>query len=376
VEDTSSDDDGGAEGTNEDPGDEVDESALPEIDDDDGSEGDDGGSLAETLLAETEATIPWASARWAVLDGAGAALPCRAVAAAAGRVAAAGEVLLLVEEGARAARRLSFGEGSIAVALGDDALLAATARGQLLSARDGGAEAAAIGSWRAGVEPSLGLRPIESGNAVELAATPGRFWIRAGAALLCSTSSTQPLAAVRERGVLAITSSAGVLVALTSGTSGTAIERFRGDDEGWAETPLAGEALHMAEHRGPLSLAAAAGGRAVALCDQQRVAVSRDGGATFTTLDLGAAPAIAFAGDGADTPLLVLVTSAGSAAAILVEIDAAGSALRIGELTAPEREPNAGSPWAEAALAWDAAREVVWVASGAGLIALGRPRRH
>jgi hypothetical protein len=389
LDDTGSEDDGGAEGTNEDPGDEVDESALPELDDDDGAEGDD--ALAETLLAETEATIPWASARWAVLEGAGAALPCRAVAAAAGRVAAAGEVLLAIEEGARAARRLSFGEGSIAVALGDDALLAATARGQLLYARDGGADATAIGSWRAGVEPSLGLRPIEGGSAVELAATPGRFWIRAGAALLCSTSPAQPLAAVRERGVLAITASAGVLVALTSGAAGTAIERFRGDDEGWAETPLAGEPLHIAGRdrsalarwsrdragaAGALCLAAAAGGRAVALGDQQRVAVSRDGGAAFTTLDLGAAPAIAFAGDDADAPLLVLTAPPGSATAILVEIDASGSALRIGEIAAPEREAGAGSPWATAALAWDAAREIVWIASGAGLVALGRPRRH
>jgi len=379
VDDMASEDDGGAEGTDEDPGDEVDESALPELDDDDG-DAEENDTLAEVLLAEADTTIPWAAARWAPLEGAGAELPCRAVAAAGGRVAAAGEVLLLIEEGARAARRAPFAEGSVAVALGDDALLAASARGQLLLARDGGADATAIGSWRAGVEPSLGLWPAEGGAPVELAATPGRFWIRAGAALLCSTSPEQPIAAVRDRGVLAITASAGVLVALTSGAAGVAIERFRGDDEGWAETPLAGDALQMAERdRGAVRLSAAAGGRAVALCDHRRVAVSRDGGATFAMLEPGAALAVAFAGEGAEAPLLVLLApTAAGGAAVVVEIDASGSAVRVGEIAAPEREITAaaGSPWATAALAWDTTRDVVWVASGAGLVALGRPRRH
>jgi hypothetical protein len=358
-------DDGGAEGTDEDPGDEVDEAALPEMDDDDGEAEDDG--LAAVLLAEGEAAIPWAAARWTPLEGAGAAVPCRAVAAAGGRVAVAGEVLLLIEEGALTPRPLPSGEGAVAVALGDDALLAATARGQLLVSRDGGAEAAALGSWRAGVEASLGLWPADAGSAVALAATPGRFWIRAGAALLCATAPARPLAAVRERGVLAITASAGVLVALTAGAEGPALERFRSDDEGWAETRLGADVRGLCERdRGALRLAAAAGGKAVALSDQQRLAVSRDGGATFRLLDVGATPAVAFAGDDLDAPLLALVAGKGGAA-FLLEIDAGGEAARIAEIA------GAAGP---AALAWDAAREVVWVASAAGLTALGRPRRH
>ncbi|MFT3764616.1 MAG: hypothetical protein QM820_03725 [Minicystis sp.] len=375
LDDTAGDDDGGAEGTSEDPGDGIDEGALPELDD--GEDDRDDGDLAETLLTEDSSMPPWAAARWAPLEGAGAALPCRAVAASGGRVAAAGEVLLLIEEGARTPQRPAFGEGSVAVAIGDDTVLAATAKGQLLVAR--GADAAALGSWRAGVEPSLGLWPADSARPVDLAATPGRFWIRAGAALLCSTSPVQPLAAVRDRGVLAITASAGVLVALTAGAGHPAIERFRGDDEGWAETPLSGDALRTTERdRGALRLAAAAGGRAVALCDQQRVAISRDGGATFTTIELGKVPAITFAGEGVDAPLLALLTPAQGPAAFVVEINVDGEASRVGELAAPEREGAVAttSPWSLSALAWDAAREVVWVASGAGLVALGRPRRH
>src|SRR5439155_24290796 len=65
-------DDGGAEGTSDDPEDEVDEAALPELDaDDEGDEGDD--ELAGILLADTEiAALPWDAARWTLVEGAGA----------------------------------------------------------------------------------------------------------------------------------------------------------------------------------------------------------------------------------------------------------------------------------------------------------------
>jgi hypothetical protein len=365
VDEHTSDDDGGAEGTSEDPGDGIDEAALPELDDDDGAAIDDG--LADALLAEGDATFT--AARWAPLDDTGARLPCRAVAASGGRVAAAGEVLLLIDEGARAARTSALGEGSVAVAVGDDALLAATARGQLLVMRHGSAEASSLGSWRAGLGSSLGLWPAESAaSAVELAATPGRFWIRAGAALLCSTSTDQPLAAVRDRGVLAVTASSGVLVALTAGATGPAIARFRNDDEGWAEAALTGEALRVAERdRGAVRIAAAAGGRAVAITDQQRVAVSRDGGVTFVVPALGPVAGIAFAGERPEAPLLVLAAAAKDAAASLMVVTADGAAAALCEL------PAIGGA---AAIAWDAAREVVWVASGAGLVAIGRPQQH
>jgi hypothetical protein len=364
-------DDGGAEGTSEAPEDEVDEDELPDIDD--GDDVDVDRDLAETLLAEADATLPpWAPARVALLEGAGAAVPCCKVAAVAGRVAAAGEVLLFVEEGARAARRLPFAEGVVAVALADDALLAATARGQLLVQRDSEAEAAALGSWRS-----------STGGAVDLAATPGRFWIRAGTTLSCAAlapplTTGAPLGELRERGVLAIAASGGALVAITMGPTGPAIERFRGDDEGGMEAPLGGPARGVVERgREALLLAVGAGGRCLAIGDGERVAVSRDGGATFTLFEPGPAVAITFAGDEPGAPLLALVIPVSTVSAVaatatvtpafLVQVSAAGEAVRIGELASVEPP---------AAIAWDTTREVIWVASGAGLVALGMPRRH
>lgn len=365
LDDTPGEDDGGAEGTSEDPGDGIDEGALPELDDDGGDGKDDG--LADELLAESDAGLPWADARWAPLEGAGADVPCRAVAADGGRVAAAGEVLLLIDEGSRAPRRLAFGEGSTAVALGEDALLVATLRGQLFMARSGGEEASALGSWRAGAPPSLGLRLSEP--TVEACATLGRFWIRAGGALLCCASPEQPPAAVRERGVLAVAAANGVLLALTLGAEGPVIERFRSDDEGWSGTPLLGAAREIAARdEGPRSLTAAAAGRNLALTDQQQIAVSRDGGATFAVVEAGAVHALAFAGDAPDAPLLALVAPT-TAATFLVEIDADAQPTRVAEL--PGMEPTA-----IAGMAWDATREVAWIASAAGLSALGRPQRH
>src|SRR5262249_43304761 len=160
--------------------------------------------------------------------------------------------LLLVEEGARAARRLPFGEGVVAVALAEDALLAATSRGQLLAGREDGAEATSLGTFR----PGPGAVPVQ------LAATPGRFWIRAGTSLSCVTLPAQSPSPVRERGVLAIAASGSALCAVTLGSAGPAIERLRGDDEGGMEAPLSGPAASLVERgRDALLLAVAAGGR-------------------------------------------------------------------------------------------------------------------
>ncbi len=361
-------DDGGIEGTSENPEDEVDEAALPEIDDDDDAGGEQ--ALADALLADGGGDLPpWAPARVALLDGAGAAVPCRSLSVAAGRVAAAGEVLLFVEEGARAARRLPFGEGIVAVVLADDSLLAATARGQLLAAGDGGTEASSLGAYRVGNgggHPQPGVSHLE----VQLAATPGRFWIRSGAELSCVMPPAPVPSSVRDRGVLAIAASGGTLVAITLGPAGPSIDRFRGDDEGSMEAPLQGPARALVERcRDALLLAVTAGGRCLALGDGLRIAVSRNGGATFTTLDLGPTVAIAFAGDDEGAPLLALVAPAGSALAYLVEVKPGGEAARIGEVSSAEGE-------LPAAIAWDASRDLIWIASGAGLTALGMPRRH
>jgi hypothetical protein len=366
-------DDGGAEGTSENPEDEIDEAALPDMDDGEDTSGDD--ALAEALLAESEGSLPpWASSRVILVEGAGAAVPCRSVVAAAGRVAAAGEVLLLVEEGARAARRLPFGEGALAVALGEEGLVAATARGQLLVSHDFGATASSLGACRTGAV-ALSL---------ELATTPGRFWVREGGALSCGTLPAQPPFPVRDRGVLAIAASGGMLLALTLAAGVPGIERFRGDDEDQRQAPLPEPARGLVERaKGGVLLAASAKGRCLAIGDGLRVALSRDGGVTFALSDPGRVIALAFGGEGADATLLGLLAPEGSASASLVAWGAAGDATRIGEVALVDRDTlgaarsaHADQVEAKATMAWDAARELVWVASAAGLVALGWPQRH
>lgn len=351
-------DDGGAEGTGDDPEDEVDEAALPELDaDDEGDEGDE--ELAGVLLADT-AALRWDAARWSVIAGAGAAVPVSALSIAGARVAAAGDVLLLVDEGAQAARRASFGEGATAVALTDGLLLTVGPRAQLLLSIDGGDAASQLPGWKALTAP------------IELAATPGRVWLRCDEALLCLSAPEQPPAIVRERNVLAMTASGPAIVVLRRTGGGPSLERLRSDDEGWHETLLRGAARRMIERprRALLRFAAAAAGRVIAIADGARVVISRDAGRSFEALELGGAAALCFAGDDEAAPLLLLSSSLGAARgeAALVQILPGGEATRIAAL------PGIGE--AKAAMSWDASRECLWVACEAGLLALGRPRKH
>ena len=112
-------DDGGAEGTDDPIEDAVDDADLPELDADDEGDYEPGGELEEAIEAADGTLPPWSDARWVVREGAGAAVPCSSVAVGAGRVAAAGDVVLLVGEGAHAENRASFGSGGVSVAIAD-----------------------------------------------------------------------------------------------------------------------------------------------------------------------------------------------------------------------------------------------------------------
>jgi len=355
-------DDGGAEGTNESPEGEVDEGALPALDDgeDERDRDEDDESLTEESLSVFEGALPaWDTTRWTAIEGTGAEVPCQALSVDSGRVIAAGEVLLIVDEGARAARRATFGAGSTAVAASEDLMLVAVPRGQLQLSRDGGQEVATLSGWRAAKGP------------VELAATPGRLWILADGALYSLSAASNPPLQVRERGVVRVVASRGALVALSQSPAGMTLERLRSDDEGWQATPLRGAARRLAQaaaSAGSALLSATGGGRAVALGDGSEVLLSRDGGATFSSFAFGPTRALAFAGDDADAALLVLVAPLPEAEATLVQVPARGEPTSVASLPAPFEGPMA--------MAWDASREVLWVASRAGLGALGRARRH
>jgi hypothetical protein len=359
LDESTSEDDGGAEGTSDapEPDDEVDEAALPDLDaDDEGDEGDE--DLAEALLAGLPAAnIPWDKAPWAPLEGAGAAVPCSAVSVWSGSVVAAGEVLLIVDEGARAARRAAPFAGAAAVALTEGILLAATARGQLLFSSDGGTETSTLAGLRAGPSP------------VALVATPGRVWIGCDGALLCFSSPHKPLSPVRDHGVIGITVSGAVVLALTRDKTGPAIERIRGDDEGWQRTPIGGSARRLVERaKTPICLAAAGSGRCIALANGARVALSRDGGQSFETTNLGPVLALAFAGDEDKAPLLALAAPHDGLDATLIQVPERGELTRIATV------PNL--PESAAAMAWDTSRDCIWIACGTGLIAIGGARRH
>lgn len=404
IEDARGVDDGGMEGTGENPEDGVDEALLPDMDDGEANQADAEVTMAEALLAGLEVALPpWSTARWVALQGAGARVPCCAVAVAAGRVAAAGEVLLYIEEGGHAARQLPFSEGAITVGLADDALLAATPRGKLLVTRGDRGNPASLASWDAAIGGPSNAGPLE------LVATADRFWIRSESALHCLPVDAKSASALRDDGVLAIAASAGVLLAVSQdagppGSDATTasmkasvpvIERFRGDDEGWRATPLPPVARRVAEGApASLRVTAAASGRLVAIDDGTTIALSRDSGATFEAVELGRVLAVTFAGDGLDAPLLVLVASASTegrasrgplpvpsespSLAYLVEVTTPRLATRVASLALGEGGVSApdGSPGRVAMMAWDASREVVWIASNAGLVAMGRQRPH
>jgi hypothetical protein len=365
-EDTSADD-GGAEGTAEAIEDEVDEGALPELDADEEAEFEDEELLA-AVGAEEAPLPPWATPRWSPLEGAGGPLPCAAVAASGGRVVAAGDVLLVVDEGAHAARQSGATRGGSSIAADARAAYVATRRGTIVVLRGDDAAPSALPGWRAR-------------GALELVTTSGRLWIRCDDTLLCATTFADdgPTSApepVRARGVRAIAAAGSATIALLVEHGAARIERWRSDDEGWRGDAVRGEASRAAIDPSA-RLCATASGRAIAIAGAQRVFVSRDGGASWSGLAEPCAAAMAFAGEAADAPLLLFVGRPGADAGHLVEVSPSGVARTLAAVPSafPEASDDGPAPGA-AALAWDATRELAWVASAAGLVAIGRARRH
>jgi hypothetical protein len=354
------DDDGGAEGTGEDAGNDVDESALPELDANDQDEEDD--QLADALLEEANAGLlpPWAASRWGLIEGAGATVPCCAVTSASGRVLAAGDVVLAVDEGAHAARQTGVAAAATAIAANDEVIAVATARGGLIVSRDGGASAQPVSGFRSGKSPAT------------LAATPGRIWILQEGAIWSMTGPDGAPAPVRDAGIRAMAASGGTVVALAARAEGPALERLRGDDEGWQATPLPEPMAELVRGSSRPGLAAAASGRRIAIWTDNGLFASADGGQSFRSLDLGGVLAACFAGDEEESPLLVLVAQPGEATGYLVRVIDDEDPARVAELSCG----GEGATFGEAELAWDGARELAWVACRAGLLALGPTRKH
>jgi hypothetical protein len=355
--------DAGEEGTTDAPEDAVDDARLPALDaDDEGT--DDELELAEALLGPAPADEPAAAttaigamqAPAFVVDApAGAGVPCACVVTSDGVVVAGGDTLLVVREGARATPRADAvdGAGAIeAMAMSSDLLVFATARGGVFSSADLGVTAT----------PIRGFRPPR--GPVELAASPGRAWILSDGHLWSFRAEDERLTEVAMTGARRVAAAGGVLVTLRDVDLDVRLERMRGDDERWPAERLAGAAADIATAERP-QLAAAAEGRAVALAYGTRVAILREAGGARVVALPSEIVAIAFGGDGIDAPLFA-ATIEGDAAGALYEISEGGAASRLAELAGV----------VPLGLAWDARRERAWIASRAGLVALGRAARH
>lgn len=353
-------DDGGSEGTGEDAAADIDENALPELDESENDQGDD--SLADELLAEaTNARLPaWAANRFVPLDGAGASLPCTFVAVSGGRVYAAGDVLLTVDEGAHAARRLALDVPTSAIASTSGQTLLVTQRGGLLSSRDGCVSASPVTGFRS------------SQGHVGLACTHDRFWILHDASLW-SLSGTEPtLIRARDGGVRAMHATLGTLVLLTTSDTDVRVETARGDDEQPKPAILNEEIAKFVLEEKQVTLAASARGKRLAIASPRGLYLSNDAGASFMHVEISGAAAACFAGDDDAANLLVVVTSVDQATAHLVRVTDDGEAARLAELTGTNDDQTFG----DVSLAWDASRDLVWIASRHGLSAWGQTRRH
>lgn len=359
----SSDDDGGSEGTGEDVADDIDENALPELDESENDHADE--SLADVLLEEaTRAQLPsWASSRFVPLEGAGASVPCIAVFVAAGRVFAAGDVVLLVDEGAHAARTMGLDAPSLAIAAMEGLTVIATTRGGLLASRDGWMSASAVTGFRS--------TPSTKGS-VGLACTLGRIWILHDRALWSMADADIALVRVRENGMGAIGATTGALVALATRNDGVFVEKFRGDDEPWQSTALPDEVAKFvaAEHRP--TLVATAGGKRLAIASQRGLYLSNNGGVSFLRVELPGVSSACFAGEDETADLLVVVTSPDEPLAHLIRVTDDGETARLADVLGSTDNNSFG----DVSIAWDASRELVWIASRHGLVAYGPARRH
>ena len=359
----SSDDDGGSEGTGEDAANDIDEDALPELDESENDHADD--SLADVLLEEaTRSNLPsWASSRFVSLEGAGASVPCTVVFVAEGCVFAAGDVVLTVDEGAHAARSVGLDAPSLtiaAIAAMEGLAVIATTRGGLLASRDG---------WVT-TSPVTGFRSTK--GSVGLACTLGRIWILHDRALWSMADADIALVRVRESGVGAIGGTTGSLVALTTGSDGVLVEKFRGDDEAWQSTALPDEVAKfvVAEHWP--ALVATAGGKRLAISSQRSLYLSNNGGQSFLRVELSGVASACFAGDDETADLLVVVTFPDEPVAHLIRVTDDGEPARLAEV----RGLTDSGSFGDVSIAWDASRELVWIASRHGLVAYGPARRH
>ncbi len=377
-------------GTSDDPSDFVDEDALPPLASSEAEQQDDP-QRTNTLLAKAHQSpliFPWDRGAWRVCPAAGATVPCWLVAVSsprdrgtASRVVAAGPTILIVRDDARIAKR-GPDIDAVALAAKADVLFVVTRSGSLFASVDAGE------SWF-----SVQHEPVSTSPPVSIAITPGKLWVCDEGSLFhapdAENSGFDNKTEVHREGVRAITETGSTLVVLRKRDAQWIVERSRGDDEpSTAEVvpPLVRETLNG---QTPM-IAAAEAGSLLALITPTHLHISRDAGRSFDTHRIGTTLAFTFAGDTRDAPWLALVEPFPPAEAATISLQNQERDSRAARPTAPlvllqgsasgrivaVAEVRTAPPFGRAALSWDASREVVWVATPAGLIALERAPHH
>lgn len=243
---------------------------------------------------------------------------------------------------------------------------AITSRGELFVSRDGGESFDVIDAWRA--EASA-----QGDELTQVAfAENGRMFLLTGSGkLLVRASREGKLVRAPQSGLLAMAAAKSGKVAAISADPGRGIELAESEDAGetWSARELEGPALVVASAPNPW-LAATSG--AVAMGSEAGLVVSRNGGALELVSGCAGTVAVAFAGDDESAPLVAAVYREAEDRTYIVRVSPEGMAEVVADLggVEAEDEDEGQSLGCANALAWDAARKVLWVAGAFGLVAL------
>ena len=351
--------DGGEEGPDADD-DDLREEDLPRLDADEDGAPEDEDFFEAGFSSALADTLDWAAPAW---ERAGAPVhlgPMRSLAIATRGVLAAGSGITLVDlEGGRevlACEGLAGGDVTRVLADGV-VIVAATERGGAFVSRDGGATFVEVNGWRElaqvedaalGIDLSLGSSGLWGRTAQGLLLWSGDFgahWHKAGVDGFVAAIATDEL---------------GQLVALVGALG--AVEIVRGVRKELSRTTLPAGTIHV--HAGARTLISACGPSVTIAVEGVSVQRAVDG-VTWLPLDkTESATAIGFLdGDGA---VVAAIHSESQERTWLARVGSDGSAKLVAELDGAHGE-------CVSALAWDAAKGVVWVSGGFGVAAF-QPR--
>lgn len=331
------DDDGGVEGLADLADDSLDEK-LPELDADDDGEAGDAWLTAETgELDLDDGHLPrWADVAWSTVGD-----------------------------------RLGLGAGEndvLALAFSAPACAVVTLRGALLLSQDGGERFEPKEAWRGLVGKGDGLAHVglgRGGREVHL--------LSHGGTRLASADGGATFRRIERSELLSLTTAPDAAIVAVGASASRGLELLVSDADPahWSARELPVSVIPVAAAPNPVVAAAT---RAVALGSESGLAVSRDGGESFAPVPgCAGTVAVAFAGDANDAPLVAAVYREAEDRTFLVRVTTEGLAEIVGDVSAPP--PSASDDDVEAlgratALAWDAARGVLWVAGPFGVVAV------